>query len=217
MKEAVLCLWLLLTLWWISPAAVKAEAPYCYRNIPFDATTANEIEPILAKEFGQVTKDEYGRYLIEDFGYTLHLDIDFRGRKGVERVILSRSGIGYAEGGAFRLLVQQDIDQFLDMENQLIQHYGTPDFRFFYTREEGVNIWTRFMFPDAGWNQDRLMEVFDSNQYLIAYSVWNNVTLRVWANGLDKRASGFLSKLSLQFTDKSEWKKAPVITEYNRK
>lgn len=109
------------------------------------------------------------------------------------------------------------MDQFMDMENQLIQRYGAPDFRFFYTREANTNIWTRFMFPDAFWNAERLMDVFDSNQYLIAYSVWNNVTLRVWANGLDKRSRGYLSKLNLQFHFQSEWKETPAITEYKRK
>lgn len=217
MKKAVLCLWLVLAMGWISPAAAKAEAPYCYRNIPFEATSASEIEPILAKEFGQITKNEYGTYLIEDFGYTLHLDIAFRGRKGVERVNLYRSVSGYRQTEAFRALVQQDMDQFMDMENQLIQRYGAPDFRFFYTREANTNIWTRFMFPDAFWNAERLMDVFDSNQYLMAYSVWNNVTLRVWANGLDKRSRGYLSKLDLQFHYQSEWKETPAITEYKRK
>lgn len=81
---------------------------------------------------------------------------------------------------------------------------------------ESTNIWTRFMFADSDWNAKRLMEVYESHKYLVAYSVWNNVTLRVWPNGLDKRARGYLSKLSLQFTDKSEWKETPVITEYKR-
>lgn len=55
MKKAVLCIWLVLGMGLISPAAVKAEAPYRYRSIPFEATTANEIEPILAKEFAQIS------------------------------------------------------------------------------------------------------------------------------------------------------------------
>lgn len=204
----------LLAICLIAPAAVEAEAPYRYHNIPFDATTADEVEQILVEEFGRATKNDYGMYLIEDYGYNFDMDVDFRGRKGVERFVLHRSGNGYAEGDAFRLLVQQDIEQFMDMENQLIQQYGQPDFRFFYTRKENTNIWTRFMFPDSDWNEKRLMEVYKSNQYIDAHSVWNNVTLEVWSNGLDKRNRGYLSKLSLQFTDQSEWKETPVMTEY---
>lgn len=217
MKKAMIFLWLVLAICLIAPATVKAEASYLYRNIPFDLTASDEVEQILVEEFGQVTKGEYGMYSVEDFGYSFDMQVDFRGRNGVDRLVLHRSGNGYAEGDAFHLLVQQDIDQFIDMENQLIQHYGQPDFRFFYTRMENTNIWTRFMFSDSDWNAKRLMEVYESHKYLVAYSVWNNVTLRVWPNGLDKRARGYLSKLSLQFTDKSEWKETPVITEYKRK
>lgn len=131
MKKAMIFLWLALAICLIAPATVKAEAPYLYHHIPFDLTTTDELEKALGEEFGRVTKDDYGMYWIEDFGYSFNMQADFRGRNGVDRLVLHRSGNGYAEGDAFRLLVQQDIDQFIDMENQLIQHYGQPDFRFF--------------------------------------------------------------------------------------
>ena len=171
----------------------------------------------LIEAFGQVTKDDHGMYLIEDFGYGFNMQVDFRGQSGVERLVLHRAGNGYGEGDAFRQLVQQDMDQFMDMENQLIQQYGEPDFRFFYTREENANMWTRFMFSDSVWNRKRLMEVYESNQYVIAHSIWNNVTLRVWSNGLDKRNRGYLSKLDVQFAFQSEWTETPTITEYKTK
>lgn len=214
MKKTVIFLCLVLAICFIAPATVKAEPPYLYRNIPFDLTTTDELEKTLVEEFGRVTKDDYGMYFIEDYGYSFNMQADFRGRNGVDRLILHRSGNGYGEGDSFRLLVQHDIDQFIDMENQLIQYYGQPDFRFFYTREENTNIWTRFMFSDSAWDEKRLMEVYESNQYIIAHSVWNNVTLKVWSNGLDKRNRGYLSKLNLQFRFQSEWKETPVITEY---
>lgn len=188
-----------------------------YRDISFDVTTADEIEKPLIEAFGQVTKDDHGMYLIEDFGYNFNMQVDFRGQSGVERLVLHRAGNGYGEGDAFRQLVQQDMDQFMDMENQLIHQYGEPDFRFFYTREENANMWTRFMFSDSVWNRERLMEVYESNQYVVAHSIWNNVTLRVWSNGLDKRNRGYLSKLDVQFAFQSEWTQTPAITEYINK
>ena len=83
-----------------------AEAPYLYQPIPFDITTPDEVEQILVEELGQAAKDEYGMYLIEDFGYSFDMYVDFRGQKGIDSVILTRSGNGYAEGDAFRLFVQ---------------------------------------------------------------------------------------------------------------
>ena len=216
MKRTVF-LWFALAICVLFPAAVKAESPYLYRHISFDVTTADEIEKKIIEVFGQVTKDDHGMYLIEDFGYDFNMQVDFRGQSGVERLVLHRGGNGYGEGDAFRQLVQQDMDQFMDMENQLIQQYGEPDFRFFYTREKNANMWTRFMFSDSVWNRERLMEVYESNQYIVAHSIWNNVTLRVWSNGLDKRNRGYLSKLDVQFAFQSEWTQTPAITEYINK
>lgn len=214
MKKILLTLFVICL---IFPTTISAESLYLYHNIPFALTSSSELEQILTKEFGETNKNEYGMYIINDFGYSFDMQVDYNHQSsGISRIVLHRTGNGYGESDSFHLLVQQDIEQFIDMEKLLTQNYGRPSFRFFYTyMGTDATLLTKYMFSDDDWNSKRLMEVYESNQYIVAYSVWNNVFLRVTSNGVDKRPRGYFTKLDLQFNCQSEWREIPIIIEYN--
>lgn len=214
MKKISFFLGLMLTVCFVT--AASAESLFLYHDIPFSLTSSSEVEQALTELFGEVENGEFGGYRIHDFGYDLLLRVSFRANgNGIESLFLSRDGNSFKEDiDSFRLLVQQDIDQILDMEHRLTQVYGEPSFRFFYTHVKGFPALTRFMFPDDDWNSERLMEVYESYQYIEVYSVWNNIFLRLTSNGIDKAPRGYQSRIALKFNYKSDWKGVPDIKEY---
>ena len=99
------------------------------------------------------------------------------------------------------------------MEKKLIQLYGEPDYRYFYTSTAGK--WTRWMFSDEQWDLNRLRMVFDRERYIRATSIWGNVTLEVWANGVDQRTRGYLTKLKLEYNHQTVWQQStPQVALY---
>ena len=214
-EEDCFFLGLMLTVCFVT--AVSAESLFLYHDIPFSLTSSSEVEQALTEVFGEVENGEFGGYRIHDFGYDLRLNVHFRANgNGIESLFLGSDGIHDFEEDidSFRLLVQRQLDQILDMENRITQVYGEPSFRFFYTRIKGVPALTRFMFPDDDWNSERLMEVYEPIQYIEVYSVWNNMMLWLTSNGIDKAPRGYHSRLQLRFKYKSDWKGVPDIKEY---
>ena len=218
----ILCLiWTLLVSSLPLATAAQAEVEnriHLYGGISFDSTTAEEVENALQKTVGIISiDDELSMYRISDFGYNFDVHVDFLEKgAGIDRIALYKVGNYWGRDDQFRVLAEQDILQFLDMETQMIQRYGEPDFRFFYTDEEKYKqkIFSRFMFPTDTWDAVRMMEVCDNDKYLVAHTIWGNITLRVWVNWIDERTQGYLTKLDLSFKESNPWQSIPDIVMY---
>lgn len=203
----------LLLIFLFTLATGNAETLHLYHGIPFETASQKDLELALRDITDASATDSHGMLRVNDFGYPFDLQVDFYGNgTGFDRMVLHRPGNGYGEGEAFRLLAEKDFQQFIDLEQQMIDLYGEPDHRFFYTSTAGK--WTRWMFSDGEWDVHRLRTVFDQEQYIRANSVWGNVTLEVWANGVERRSRGYLTKLKLQYASQPEWKSPPQVAFY---
>ena len=180
------------------------QGRFLYLDIPYDTITPEGVDQILLDTFGEVQYNEYGKYLITDFGYDFSFAVNFNENLiGAGRVILVRPGNEWATGDAFQELFTSDIMQFVDMESQLIERYGEPHLRFFFTNAKNYNMngLTRFMFSSGVWDTAQMIGVCSKDKYLEAYSCWDNITLRLWINGYTEDIRGFYSRLYLAFYD----------------
>jgi hypothetical protein len=188
-----------------------------YLDIPFDNITTEGVDQIVLGKTGAIEKNEFGYYLISDYGYDFKMQVDFNEELfSINRIFLSTIENGWGKDDEFRTLIERDVLQFMDMETQLIGQYGEPDWRGFMTVAENYSLKgsTIFMFSDSTWNTDQMMQVCNKDKYFIAYSTWGNVTLRLWVNWLEEYKRGYLTKLDLYFLRNLPQVTFPSIVEY---
>ncbi len=188
-----------------------------YSGIPFDSVTPDGVPRILREKGNNRLADEYGEYPITDFGYPLYMDVNYNENYvGAYRIVLSKEGDVWGLNPEFEGMVRRDVLQFVDMEAQLSRQYGEPDCRFFYTdvSKYDVSYLTRFMFPSGTWDATKMMGVCKSDRYLMASSVWGNVELRLWVDWVNKKKSGYLTKLNLFYYDEAVFQTPKTIVEY---
>lgn len=111
------------------------QGRYLYLDIPYDTITPEGVEQLLMKKYGEIQRNEYNdNYHITDFGYPFYFAVNFNENSvGANRILLGKEGDDWGTGDAFKALYEKDIMQFVDMEAQLVQRYGEPNFRFFFT------------------------------------------------------------------------------------
>ncbi len=206
MIATVLCLAMALILLYLPSAgcaeARDAQGRSLYLEIPYDTITPEGERQLLTDAFGDIRYNEYGKPLITDFGYTFYFTVNFReSLVGADRILLGREGDERAEGDALIALSEQDILQFVDMDAQLVQRYGEPNFRFFFTNAKNYHMkgQTRFMLAGSVWDAEQMAEICRKDGYLEAYTCWDNITLRLWINRLTDTARGNYSRLYLSF------------------
>lgn len=195
------------------------EALRYYKNIPFKASTPDSVRHTLFEMVDEISMDDNGNYTLDDYGYELTVKFYFKGDKAdINKIVLKPTGELYGVDEAFRQLVIRDVERFVDLETKLIEQYGEPEFRFFYTDggKYGKPNLTRFMFADPKWNEESLLAVFDEDAYLVAHSVWGNLMLRLWANGINERTRGYLTKVDIIFDATDPWKTVPEMQLYPR-
>ncbi len=200
-------------------AATQDEQGRClYLDIPYNTITPDGTDQILLDTYGEIRYTEYGHYLIADFGYDFFFAVNYNeSLVGAGRIILSKPDEERATGDAFITMYEKDVLQFVDMEAQLIERYGEPNFRFFFTRAGNYSMdgMTRFMFPSGVWNTVKMLDVLTKDEYLEAYSCWSNITLRLWINPRTDDPRGNYSRLTLAFYDKFYPKESPAeIIDY---
>lgn len=189
---------------------------YQYLDIPFDTATPELVDQIVLEKTGSLEKNEYGNYLISDFGYDFGMQVDFNeDYKSANRVFLGIIEDCWGRGDEFKALVERDIQEFIDIETQLIERYGEPDYQYFYTDGQVYDLpgLTKFMFTDGEWDTDQMMEICEKDKLLVAFSVWGNAELRLWVNWIRECKPGYLVKLDLYFEDQI-YTSSPSIVEY---
>ena len=188
----------------ILPAhAESTDSLHLYLGIPFDTSTVEMVTDILAKEKNAIFEMNPNGVLtgyacnIEEYGYLFDLSIDFsdgqpqraysfvtgeeftRYPPAIERILLhslQNTRITPEEG---KQRIPADIQQYLDMMQQMTRQYGQPDVQFFKTSRMNGNKTIRYQFEDGQWTADRLQQVVDQDQRLVAYTVWGNITLQL--------------------------------------
>ena len=199
----------------------NADSLHLYLGIPFDTGTVEMVTDVLAKEKNATFEMNPNGVLtgyasnIEEYGYLFDLSIDFsdgqpqigyssesgeeftRYPPAIERILLhslQNTRITPEEG---KQRIPADIQQYLDMMQQMTRQYGQPDVQFFKTSRIDGNKTIRYQFEDGQWNEERLQQVVDQNQRLVAYTGWGNITLQLEVDLAWKYEGVFLSRVEL--------------------
>ena len=175
-----------------------------YWDIPFDTATPELVDQIVLDKMGFIEMDEYGNYLISDFGYEFRMTINFRKNNySADRVFLATANNGWGRGDEFRAKIMRDSLQFIDMEAQLIERYGEPNRRIAYTSTETFDLPndTRFLLADGEWDINQMTDVCEIGNNFVVISCWANAGLRLWVNWTRECYAGYLVKLDLYFED----------------
>jgi len=206
----------------ILPAhAETADSLYLYLGIPFDTGTVEMVTDILAKEKNAIFEMNPNGVLtgyacnMEEYGYLFDLSIDFsdgqpqqgysfltgeeftRYPPAIERILLhslQNTRITPEEG---KQRIPADIQQYLDMMQQMTRQYGQPDVQFFKTSRMDGNKTIRYQFEDGQWTADRLQQVVDQDQRLVAYTGWGNITLQLEVDLAWRYEGVYLSQVDL--------------------
>jgi len=193
----------------IVPATAWAQnTTHSFLNLPADTITTAIVEQALLDHYGEVRLNDYGKYLINDLGgyeFAVSVEYNDESKVGVSRIFMSSTESGWGKGDEFKEVISRDIAQFLVMEQELMERYGEPDERFFYTDPSQYKLsgWTRFMFPSGSWTFDDLMGVCEAEGLLIAYTRWDNLRIRLWVDWQKEKKPGFLSMLNWYYTHAS--------------
>jgi hypothetical protein len=189
--------------------ADKPQVFHTFAEVPFDTVTPDAFAQALLEQTGAVFQPDKANLTgtaegIQAFGATLHLYAEFNGRNpGLRRILLDRDGSGRATGDAYRTLVESDLALYVAMEQQVTAEYGEPDYRCFRTvgGNYGQKANTCFMFPTGVWAADALMEICEKDRFLNAWTVWGNVVLEVHVDWLKEAPAGYLSRVTLTYSD----------------
>lgn len=170
----ILCLAIILLLGCIAqPCYAELQddkGRFLYMDIPYENISTEDIERIINDKFGEVIKNEYGGYIIADFGHELGLYIDRRAKSpGIERVLLHRPGEYFGTGEEFETMFNNDILMFVDIEAQLTERYGDPKLRFFNTLGADKKN-ALFMFEGGLWDAKQIKDVCYDRKYIKAFS-----------------------------------------------
>lgn len=172
----------------VCASAETVAAPFLYCDIPFENVAQSQIA-----ENGTV---------IDFYGYSMELLVDFiPNRSAISRILLSDAAEPFADEAGFRQMTFQDVEMFIDLDEELTKLYGEPDYRFFICGEKGrLQRNERFMFEDGQWSAEGLMNVFHQEERTFrAWTVWNNVQLELWVRGFRRTESGFSNLLTVSY------------------
>jgi len=208
----LLCLFLLFP---CSISHATEREPYLYLDIPFAELSFEELADLLLTKKQVILEQPYSTADasgLADFGHTFQFSAFYDSAGVIERIVLTPEGEAFAAGEAFSQLVNQQILQFVDLDQQLTDLYGEPDIRFFWAGEGKyqMTLHEAFMPANNEWSAEQLMKVFDNDRILRARSVWNNVILEFWPNGIKETPRGYLTKLT--FTYENQTIDGPVQT-----
>lgn len=186
-----------------SGLAENGDELHLYQGIPFEGTTREVVEHILLEEtsplFEVLTNGVWGddsKIGIADFGYEWNLQVDFRGKVGIGRILLSSAqSARVAPEEFYESRLQSDLLQFIDVEGQLTDLYGEPDYRFFFT----TNM-KKYMFESGTWDIEQMMSVCEEYGEFHSWSYWGNVVLGTWIDSVSSRyADKPLSRVMLYY------------------
>lgn len=184
------------------PACALAERqPYPFMEISYEDMTVTEAQAWL-----EAHATEQSSHWVMDFhGYPMFVEAQMKvDEVSIERILLNDAGEAWSDAEHYRDYTAEDVKIFVHLDRELTKQYGEPDRRFFVSGDNKYQGklpkgW-RFMFPDGQWTEERLMEVFDTDDQLFrAYSVWNNVILELWVRGDWETQFGFCNLLSVQY------------------
>lgn len=186
---------------------------HLYQGIPFEGSTREEVLQILLEKTGLLFDFANDSRIegIVDFGYEWSLQVDFKGKTGIDRILLSSAQTARVEPEEFYERVQSDLLQFIDVEGQLTALYGEPDCRFFITTSSKK----KYMFQSGTWDMEQMMSVCEEYRVFCSYSIWGNVALRTWIDSLNPRyAAKPLSRVMLYYHPKSDPVPAASIAQF---
>lgn len=177
---------------------------HLYLDIPFSTFPVEELAQLLFEQKQAVliqnssTAEAKG---LQDFGSTFHFTAYYRSDDRVNRITLRPEDADFADEDQFNTLVEQDIQQFVELDQQLTALYGEPDIRFFWAGKDRypMTMSEAFMPANNKWSFEELMHVFENDRVFRARSVWNNVILELWPDGIRKHPRGYLTKLTLSY------------------
>jgi hypothetical protein len=193
-----------------------------YLDIPFDNITTDEMLRVVMDDKG-VSMDVQNNQLsfrasgIEDYGYKWNMYVDFNeDLTSINRISLSNAENGWGKDDEFRTLIERDILQFINVETQLIEKYGEPDVRFFYTDPSRYNLdgSTKFMFSSDQWSIEEMLDVCEDDKYLVAFSTWGNTKLCVWVDWMNEYTQGYLTRINLYFLSEANQNSSLSIVAY---
>lgn len=170
-----------------------------YLDIPFDTSTPETVRQVLLEQKGLSVSSEDLKtwvYGLNDFGFPLRAQFEFRGRgPGINRILLHSAQPARVEPDQFPLRFRSDLQQFMDMDCAITALYGQPDLRYF----EGDGS-ARYMFPDGEWDLQQTIALCEDQQSFYAYAIWNNVVLHVWIDEKKPNVKGdYLSRILLYY------------------
>ena len=198
---------LLLSVLMLIPIACLAEGTtHYFLDIPAQELTPSIVEQALQDKYGEVIAGEYKDYLIEDLGYTFSMWVNYNdeAQVGAERIFMSKNESGWGLADEFEAIIIRDIEQFIVMEQELIAQYGEPTHRYFFidTTKYNLSGFTPFMFPQSQWNAEQMLAVCKSEKLFVAFTHWDNVTIRLWVDWKNEKKFGFLSQLDWYYVYK---------------
>lgn len=203
--HTIACLLVLLLALCLLPACGLGETyrePYRFMDISYEDMTVAEAQAWLE---AHTTEQSSGRVM--DFhDYPMYVAVDNGDEQGrvINRIRLNDAGEAWSDAEHYREYTAQDVKIFVHLDRELTKQYGEPDRRYFVSGNNKYQGklpkgWL-FMFPDGQWTEERLMQVFDTDDQLLrAYSVWNNVVLELWVRGDWETQFGFCNLLSVQY------------------
>ena len=192
---------MLLALCLLPACALAERQPYPFMEISYEDMTVAEAQAWIETH----STEQSSRRVMDFHGYPMYVEAQMKvDEVSIERILLTDAGEAWSDAEHYRDYTAQDVKMFVHLDRELTKQYGEPDRRYFAA---GDNKYQGklpeggyFMFPDGQWTEERLMEVFDTDDQLLrAYSVWNNVTLELWTRGDWETQFGFCNLLSVQY------------------
>ncbi len=192
------CLLLVLLLLWATPLlggssfAENEASLHQYLSIPFEGMSTEEAREIIFEQKETVLvplppwqsseQNKYTREII-DFGYLFRVMVNEvpRNPNAIEKIELNSGG--YFSPDQFETSVTEQIQQFIDIDQQLQTLYGEPTVRYFYGQDFGLNGIV-YKFESQIWTQKAMEAMFQKEQKFIALSAWNNLYLEMKVDGL---------------------------------
>ena len=184
------------------PACALAERqPYPFMEISYEDMTVTEAQAWLEAHASQ----QGDKHLMDFYGYPMLVEAQMKvDEVSIERIVLTDAGEPWSDAEHYRDYTSQDVEIFVHLDRELTKQYGEPDRRYFVSGDNKYQGklpkgW-RFMFPDGHWTEERLMQVFDTDDQLFrACSVWNNVVLELWVRGDWETQFGFCNLLHVHY------------------
>ncbi|MBE5779504.1 MAG: hypothetical protein E7331_09280 [Clostridiales bacterium] len=179
--------------------AQNHNEPFLYLDIPFENISEDQTAELLLKQQGILLEESM---VTDYYGYPMELFVNFApGRNAIDRILLVDAEEIFANEKDFYEYSLRDAEMFVELDRQMTQQYGEPDYRFFVCGGDGrLPPNSRFMFQDGQWSTERLMQVFGQEERTFrAWSVWNNVQLELWVRGFRPTQYGYSNLLTVTY------------------